>query len=157
MSWRMGKLSQNWEISYNYGKPDVWCYCAESLGAPAPQGSNQMRSIQYTYCSLQLLDKRFLQPTDSFVIHIVEPVCVRSSFWLCLKVTESRSEAAQLASRTLRHCSSFFSSPSSSPLLCHLYSIPCPVFCALVYRKRTKTVGTLCLFSNCSGEVHATW
>lgn len=144
MSWRMGKLSQNWDISYNYGKPDVWCYCAESLGAPAPQGSNKMRSIQYTYCGLQLLDKRFLQPTDSFVIQIVEPVCVRSSFWLCLKVTESRSEAAQLASRTLRHCSSFFSLSIqlSSALSFVLYSLPC-LLCISIQETHKNSRDTL--------------
>lgn len=53
--------------------------------APEARGSNQMRSSRYTYCGLQLLDKSFLQPSDSIVIQIVEPVCVHSSFWLCLK------------------------------------------------------------------------
>lgn len=70
-----------------------------------PQGSNQTHCSQYTYCGLQRSDKSSLQPTDSVVIQIVEPICVHSSSWLCLKATESCSEAEQLATRTLRHCS----------------------------------------------------
>lgn len=82
---------------------------------------------------------------------------MHSSFWLCLKVTESRSQAAQLASRTPRHCSCSFFSPSASPLRCHSYTTPCSVLCsALVYRKRTTQQGHFCLFSSCSGE-SAAW
>lgn len=79
-----------------------------------PQGSNQTHCSQYTYCGLQRSDKSSLQPTDSVVIQIVEPICVHSSSWLCLKATESCSEAEQLATRTLRHCSL---SRSIQPLL----------------------------------------
>lgn len=132
MSQRKRKLRRNWDISFHY---DV---CAERHEAQEPQGSNHTQCIQCTYCGLQLLDKSFLGPSDGFVIQIVEPVCEHSSFWLCLKVKESRSEAAQLATRTLRHCS------LSLPPPCHLctFFCICPVLlCTLMYSECIKQQG----------------